>query len=317
MTIQLIRNWNELTPKWHGGAVAIGNFDGVHSGHAQIVERLIAHARRLDGPAIVFTFDPHPALLLRPSLAPPPLTWIDRKAELLAELGVEALVAYATDEALLSLSPEHFFAEVVEGRLRSRALVEGPNFHFGCERRGDVQLLHQLCAARSVALEIVSPVEYEGACVSSSRIRALLADGEVSVARAMLTRPYRIRGMVTHGAARGAQIGFPTANVDAIDTLLPAHGVYAGRAEVAGKNWPAAIHIGPNPTFGERGVKVEVHLVGFQGSLYGTPLEVDFLRKLRDIQTFSALELLQDQLRQDTQRAVEEFRQDSDGGASH
>ena len=127
----------------------------------------------------------------------------------------------------------------------------------------------------------------------------------------MLTRPYRIRGLVTHGAARGARIGFPTANVDAIDTLLPAHGVYAGATQVAGVAWPAAIHIGPNPTFGERAVKVEVHLVGFEGSLYGCTLEVDFLEKLRDIQTFAALEALQAQLRMDTSRSVEAFRRHS------
>lgn len=131
----------------------------------------------------------------------------------------------------------------------------------------------------------------------------------------MLTRPYRIRGLVTHGAARGARIGFPTANVDAIDTLLPAHGVYAGATQVAGVDWPAAIHIGPNPTFGERAVKVEVHLVGFDGSIYGCTLEVDFLQRLRDIQTFPALEALQAQLQQDAQRSVQEFRRYAFSGA--
>jgi riboflavin kinase/FMN adenylyltransferase len=289
----------------------VGNFDGVHRGHAKIVERLLAHARRLAGPTIVFTFDPHPTLLLRPNLAPPPLTWIDRKAELLAELGVDALVAYATDEALLSLTPEDFFQQIVLDRLDARALVEGSNFRFGRQRSGDIALLQRLCEAHNVALEVAAPVEYEGHYVSSSRIRDRIAAGDVWTAGQMLTRPYRIRGMVTHGAARGARIGFPTANVDAIDTLLPAHGVYAGRACTAGTVWPAAIHIGPNPTFGERGIKVEVHLIGFEGSLYGTPMEVDFLHRLRDIQTFSNLEALQAQLRRDTQRAVEQAQHDS------
>ncbi len=309
MTLKLIRHWNELTPDLRRGAVAIGNFDGVHQGHARIIERLLFHARRLSGPTVVFTFDPHPTLLLRPELAPPPLTWIDRKAELLAELGVDVLVAYATDEALLSLSPEDFFRQIVLGQLEAQALVEGPNFRFGRKRAGDIELLKRLCDAHDVALEIAAPVEYEGEYVSSSRIRDRIAAGDVGSARQMLTRPYRIRGLVTHGAARGARIGFPTANVDAIDTILPAHGVYAGHAHVDRNSWPAAIHIGPNPTFGERGVKVEVHLIGFEGSLYGTPLEVDFLQRLRDIQTFSALEALQAQLRQDIQRAVEQARQ--------
>jgi riboflavin kinase/FMN adenylyltransferase len=212
---------------------------------------------------------------------------------------------------LLSLSPEDFFQQIVLGQLEARALVEGPNFRFGQKRAGDIELLERFCAANAVTLEIATPVEYESEYVSSSRIRDRIAEGDVGAARQMLTRPYRIRGMVTHGAARGARIGFPTANVDAIDTILPAHGVYAGHAHVAQRPWPAAIHIGPNPTFGERGVKVEVHLIGFEGSLYGTPLEVDFLQRLRDIQTFSTLEALQAQLRQDTRRALEQAHQNA------
>ena len=145
VTAKIIRHWSELTPALRQGAVTIGNFDGVHRGHARIVARLIAHARRLGGPAVVFTFDPHPAFLLRPQLAPPPLTWVDRKAELLAELGVEALVAYPTDDVLLAMSPEQFLDAVIVGQLQARALVEGPNFFFGRQRAGDIGLLQRLC----------------------------------------------------------------------------------------------------------------------------------------------------------------------------
>jgi riboflavin kinase/FMN adenylyltransferase len=297
--VNLIRNVKELPSDLRGGAVTIGNFDGVHRGHAQIVGHLIKRARAVSGPAIVFTFDPHPVRLLRPELAPPPLTWTDRKAELLAELGVDAVIAYPTDEALLALSPSEFFQRIVCQTLAARAVVEGPNFHFGRGRSGTIDVLGQLCHEHHVLLEVVPPLHVGEEFISSSRIRAAIQAGDVAGAGELLTRPYRIRGMVTHGACRGAKIGFPTANLRAIDTLLPCQGVYAGRAAVGGQLFPAAINIGPNPTFGESDVKAEVHLIGYDGSLYGQPLEVDFLARLRDIQAFGAVENLQGQLRRD------------------
>jgi riboflavin kinase/FMN adenylyltransferase len=301
--MQLLRTLDRLNDEHRGGAVAIGNFDGVHRGHARIVERLIAAARAVGGPSIVFTFDPHPVRLLRPSEAPPPLTWTDRKAELLGELGVDAVIAYPTDEWLLGLSPADFFRWTVIERLGARAMVEGPNFYFGRNRQGTTSILKELCAAAGVGLEIVEPLLAQGDYVSSSRVRTAVHDGDVALAAALLTRPYRIRGMVTHGASRGGRIGFPTANIDAIDTLLPAPGVYAGRAIVGSEHWPSAINIGPNPTFGEHALKIEAHLIGYEGSLYGQPLEVDFLARLRDIQRFESLEALQAQLKQDVAKA--------------
>lgn len=289
--------------------MAIGNFDGVHLGHARIVERLREVAGEVGGPAIVFTFDPHPVRLLRPELAPPPLTWTDRKAELLAQLGVDAMITYPTDEALLALSPSDFFDTIVREKLDARAMIEGPNFYFGHNRAGDIQTLGELCSAAGVRLEIAQPLRAGGAgeFVSSSRIRRLIAAGDVDAARALLTQPYRLRGMVTHGAARGAKLGFPTANLDAIDTILPGMGVYAGRAYVATASgstaWPAAINIGPSPTFGQAELRVEVHLVGFSGSLYGQPLEVDILARLRDIQPFAGVDELIAQLRRDVEAA--------------
>jgi riboflavin kinase/FMN adenylyltransferase len=275
----------------------------VHQGHARLVERLLAKARELGGPAIVFTFDPHPVRLLRPQSAPLPLTWTDRKAELLNDLGVTATIAYPTDEALLALSPEAFFRRIVVEQLSARGMVEGPNFFFGHQRRGNIDTLGQLCGQAGVALEIVQPVKRGGDYVSSSRVREALVAGDVDAARQMLTRPYRIRGMVTHGAARGTKIGFPTANLEAIDTLLPGHGVFAARALATAGNWPAAVSIGPNPTFGEHVHKVEAHLIGFSGSLYGQPMELEFLSRLRGMQTFESVETLQAQLSRDVASA--------------
>ncbi len=294
--MKLFCDLTELPAELRGGAVAIGNFDGVHWGHARIVERLKAAASSVAGPAIVFTFDPHPVRILRPAEAPPPLTWTDRKAELLAELNVDAVIAYPTDEALLALTPIEFFDTIVRDRLGARALVEGPNFRFGRARAGTIDVLRQLATAASMTLAVVEPVMAGGAAVSSSRVRRLVAEGKITEANALLTKPYRIRGLVVHGVGRGIKIGFPTANVDGIDTLLPGPGVYAGNVTVEGLARPAAINIGPNPTFGEHAWKVEVHVVDWHGPLYGLVLEVDFLARLRDIQRFENVEQLRQQL---------------------
>jgi riboflavin kinase/FMN adenylyltransferase len=313
--VKLLRQVADLPDELRSGAVAIGNFDGVHRGHARIVARLLEQARAVDGPAVVFTFDPHPVRILRPREAPPPLTWTDRKAELLASLGVDAVIAYPTDEALLQLAANDFFQRIVRDTLDARAIVEGPNFFFGRGRAGTIEVLRQLTAEAGIQLEVVEPLVDDGLIVSSSRVRKLIAAGHVEQARRLLTEPYRIRGMVVHGAGRGAKIGFGTANIHAIDTLVPAVGVYAGRGFVNNEAWPAAINIGPNPTFGGAEMKVEAHLLGWDGSpLYGQPLEIDFLTRLRGVQRFAGVEALTQQLHADVaaaRRAFDEFNSTS------
>jgi riboflavin kinase/FMN adenylyltransferase len=300
--MHIIRQLESLPSTAHGGAVAIGNFDGVHLGHVAIVKRLLKRAEAVGGRAIVFTFDPHPVRLLRPDQCPPPLTWTERKAELLAAQGVDWVVAYPTDESLLQLSAADFFRTIVHDALAAKALVEGPNFYFGHNREGTVERLAELSSAAGISLDVVPPVEIDGEIVSSSRVRRLIAEGRVEKALKLLSAPYRIRGMVTHGAARGAKIGFPTANLSAIDTLLPALGVYAGRAIVGKSSYPAAINLGPSPTFGDAMIRVEVHLIDYAETLYNQPLEVDFLARLRDIRPFDSPAALVVQLNRDIEQ---------------
>jgi riboflavin kinase/FMN adenylyltransferase len=298
-TVKLIRDLRQLPASWRGGALAIGNYDGVHLGHARIVKRLLELARHVGGPALVFTFDPPPARLLRPDHAPDLLTWTERKVELLGELGVDAVVAYPTDEALLHLSAREFFDRIVRQQFGARALVEGQNFFFGRKREGNVELLRTFCGEAGVTLDVVEPVRFEGQIISSSRIRSLLAEGNVGDARRMLTRPYRMRGLVVHGAGRGAKLGYPTANLERIDTLIPAEGIYAGRAAAEGKLWPAAISIGSNPTFNDGRLKIEIHLLDYHGDLYDKTLEVEFLSRLRDVVRFNGVETLLAQMNRD------------------
>lgn len=302
--VQIHRHIAELPDTARRGAVSIGNFDGVHRGHARLIERLVQRAAEVGGPSVVFTFDPHPVRILRPAECPPPLTWTERKADLLAELGVEHVVAYPTDEALLRLSARQFFNLILVETLAAEALVEGPNFCFGHHREGDVQLLGHLAEEAGIGLDVAVPAERGGELISSSRIRRLIGQaGDVSTAATMLTAPYRLRGIVTHGAGRGAKIGFPTANLEGIDTLLPADGVYAGIGYSADEHWPAAINVGSNPTFGEDVRKVECHLIGCDDSIYGKPLEVDFLQRLREVRSFDSAEDLIKQVENDVESA--------------
>ena len=300
-----INGLDDLPDSLHGGAVAIGNFDGVHFGHARLIERLRAMADRVGGPAVVFTFAPPPTRLLHPEATPEPLVWLERKLEILAGSGVDATLVYPTNRDFLDIEAREFFERVVRGRLAARAMVEGPNFFFGRNRSGNVALLRRCCEAAGMPFEVAEPVEVAGQIVSSSRIRKAVAAGRVEEAKRMLGREHRIRGTVVRGAGRGATLGYPTANLGQVDTLLPGHGIYAARAKAASVWRPAAVSLGPNPTFDEGETKIEVHIIGFQSTIYGQPVEVDFLAQLREIKRFDSATTLVEQMKHDIARTVE------------
>lgn len=305
--MRLIRGFDDVDAH-RGGVVSIGNFDGVHRGHRAIAATLVARAREVGRPAVVLTFDPHPIRLLRPESEPPSLSTLERKTELLGSVGVDLVVAYPTDRALLQLSPVEFFETIVRDRLDAVGLVEGPNFFFGRGRAGNVETLRDLCNGAGMTFDVVEPVATGGDVVSSSRIRGLVDAGRIAEAAELLGHPYRLTGTVVRGAGRGRTIGTPTANLGAIPTLLPAHGVYAARALTdapESPTYPAAVNVGPNPTFGDDATKVEAHLVGFDGDLYDMVLHVDLLDRLRDIVTFDDVAALERQISEDVRRAVE------------
>jgi riboflavin kinase/FMN adenylyltransferase len=294
------------TPPLARAAVTVGNFDGVHLGHAAIVRRLVAVAETLGVPAVALSFDPHPASLVRPGQAPAPLTTPARRAELLLALGLDAVLVQPTDAEFVALSAEAFFARILRGQLGGVAFVEGQDFRFGAGRAGDIERLARLAAAEAATVEVVPAVRIGGETVSSSRLRTLLAAGDVAAAAALATAPYRLTGTVEPGARRGTGLGFPTANLGRLATLVPAAGVYAARARLAGEAaWlPAAVNIGTSPTFATTTPTVEVHLVGYAGDAYGRVLDVDFLSRLRDTRRFESVEDLKTQLTDDVARAV-------------
>lgn len=284
-----------------GGVITIGNFDGVHRGHVRLLEHVRSLADQLGGPAIAIVLDPHPASILRPEFAPKRLTDIQTRAELMDRIGIDALVVCQINRHFLNLSAEAFFASLVQNRLNAKAMVEGPNFFFGRDRGGNVDVLAALCGSANIQLNIVEPMEFGSQMISSTRIRGLLAEGAVAEAAELLGHPHRVSGTVCRGEQRGRDIGFPTANLSDLEVVIPSPGVYAGNLNIRDETYIAAIHIGPNPTFDLDGgdFKVEVHALDYDGDLYGQRVQVDFLHRIRDVVRFESPDALVKQLHLD------------------
>lgn len=298
--IPLFSHLDQVPPSLQGGVIAVGNFDGVHRGHGRLVSQVVRLAEELGTHSLVVTFDPPPSQVLRPDLPfQPPLTTLPRRAELLEGLGVRALLALPTKLGLLELSAREFFEQILLRSLNVRGIVEGPNFRFGKDRQGDVVLLQQLCSDHSIRFVTVQAVDDQQGMISSSRIRQLISAGEMAEAVQMLDAPYRLTGLVVRGAGRGRTLGFPTANLEQVSSLIPGHGVYAGRVSLDGTTVRAAVNIGPNPTFDEQRSKVEVHLLELNLDLYGKTLNCDLLYRIRQIVRFENKGQLFEQIHRD------------------
>lgn len=283
------------------GYATIGNFDGVHRGHQAMFNRLVTTARSVHAPAIVVTFDPPPLALLRPEALPPRLTTIEQRVELAHRAGVDAVWILPTTWDLLRLTAYEFFQRVVVDRLAARGLMEGPNFYFGRDRGGTIDVLQRFCDEHGIALDVLEPVLIDGEWVSSSAIRTALLNGELASALKQFGHSYRLSGQVVDGAHRGRTLGFPTANLAQVETVIPGHGVYAGRVDIDGQRYAAAINIGPNPTFEDGPAKIEIHLLDFSGDLYGRTIAVDLTQRVRAVRKFATIEELLTQIRQDVE----------------
>jgi riboflavin kinase/FMN adenylyltransferase len=278
-------------------------FDGVHVGHQRVLGRTVERARALGTPAVAFTFHPHPLAVLCPREAPPRIQTFGRKLELMREMGIAAVIWPQESAAILAMPPREFFEKVICDALAARAMVEGGDFRFGAGAAGDRRLLESLAAERGIEVEFVGEVLVDGRRVSSTCIRRLIAAGSVAEAARCLGRPYRFQGTVVEGEHRGAKLGYPTINIESPRFLIPAEGVYAGRALVLGKMCPAAISVGRLPTFhAEHPLVVEAFLLDFEGELYGEQAALDFLEYLRPQQAFPDAEALKRQMAADCQR---------------
>jgi riboflavin kinase/FMN adenylyltransferase len=283
--MKVVRDPRDLLPA--ARAVAIGSFDGVHRGHRRVLD--VAFETGL--PVAVLTFDPHPRVLLGQPVEL--LTTLERKVELLVEYGVEEIVVLRFDEELAAMTPHEFTLRHLNP-LGAQIVVAGPDFRFGHDRAGDLELLHE----EGLLTRLVEPV----AGVSSSTIRKALHEGDVAGAAPLLGRPFALDGRVVPGFARGARLGFPTANlVFAPHQLVPRDGIYAGFAD----GHRAAVSIGVNVHFGGAERRIEVHLIDFEGDLYGKRLVVELWQRLRDERAFESDEALSEQIARDVQAARE------------
>ncbi len=283
--------------------VTIGSFDGLHIGHQQLIRELIVHARESGSLSCVVTFHPHPRAVLRPWLSPKVLTTPGEKAVLLAKMGVDVLVLLQFSQQV-ARTPAAGFVRMLYEHLHMAELWVGRDFALGHGREGDVSALRRMGAEWGFQLRVIEPFALDGRVISSTWVRELLAAGQVAEARRILGRPYSLAGEVVSGARRGRCLGFPTANLAVRpERALPPDGVYAVYALVGEEHWPAVANVGERPSFSTGQRAVEVHLIGYQGDLYGRDLVVEFVKRLRPERRFEDICELVRQIGRDVERA--------------
>ncbi len=293
----------------HERAITIGVFDGVHLGHRALLERLLKEARVRNLTSTVVTFLNHPQSVLNPP-APPLLTGIEERIDLLSELGLDETIVLHFTSQLSKMTAEQFCREVLVGKLNCKLLFVGDDFALGYRREGTVSRLMQFGKEMGFEVVAISSVTLEGVRVSSSEIRRLLVDGEIEKANKLLGKPYRLKGIVQKGTGRGRKLGFPTINLKVPkEKLLPRFGVYAGKVHIKEGGWNAAAYIGQRPTFDETEVTVEAHLLGFNGSiLQGTSAILELLSFVRPDQKFETVDALISQMSRDLGAVIERLK---------
>lgn len=296
----------EIPADFGRSVVAIGKFDGVHAGHRAVIRRLEQLASASGDRAVAVTFDRNPLAVLRPDRCPENVVTLDRKLQLLGELGLDATLVLSFDEQLAALSAEDFVTQILVGSLRASAVLVGEDFRFGHGGAGDPALLRMLGERHGYTVEVVGDVHLpeSGRRVSSTWIRELLIEGDVTTAAQALGRPVDVRGEVVHGLKRGRELGFPTANLSTdVDSFVPADGVYAGwlADHDTGIRHPSAISVGTNPTFDDvQQRQVEAHVIGETDlDLYGHDVTVEFVSRLRGMVAFEGIEKLKQQMSSD------------------
>jgi len=288
-------------------AMTIGNFDGVHLGHQQILRRVVERAEKSNWMSAVLTFFPHPARVLRPQQAPPLLATLDQRLAAFGAAKIDAALVLNFDRALAQVTAEDFVQRYLVETMRAKAVLVGETFRFGHRQAGDVNLLRELGNRWGFEVDVVPPVTMEGVAVSSTAVREAVRDGRMEDARKLLGRPYALAGQIRPGTGQGRKLVVPTLNLASDQELLPKMGVYAAEVALDGKVYRAATNVGVRPTFDGARTTVESHLLDFNESRISGPVEVRFLTRLRDEKKFSGPEALREQVLKDIERAREYF----------
>lgn len=322
--MELYASAREIPRRGTGNLVAIGKWDGVHIAHQSIIHALVAEAGRTGGQSVVMGFHPLPMAVLKPKEAPPILQTLEERAETLASMGVDIHLALPFDPGFSGMEPEAFVRDVLLDDLDARQVMVGFNFTFGRGGAGTAETLKALCAPYGVPVRVFPPVRLGGETISSTEVRFFVANGEMEAAMALLGRPFAVTGVVVGGEKRGRQLGFPTANLHLAERRqLPAGGVYVARATIldetpatsgllpvpvharTGVQYGAVLNLGWRPTFQGNDLRCEVHLLDFQGDLYGKELRVEFLHRVRGERPFPSMEALRAQIASDEAEARE------------
>jgi riboflavin kinase/FMN adenylyltransferase len=303
--MRTIHTATDLQPTDRKVCLAIGFFDGVHLGHQQIIRQTIADARQHQGISLVITFDRHPNAVVAPQHVPPLIYSLRQKLRAIESLGVDTLLLLRFDKAFSEQSGDAFIRSLALDLGSIQSICVGANFVFGHKRGGNVELLRRLGAELRFTVHGLAAVSLDGKAVSSTRVREAIVAGDLDSASQMLARPYSLAGAVVQGDGLGRKLGFPTANLDVSALVLPPKGVYAALAELGGSSLRAVVNIGMRPTLQNPNpqLRVEAHLLDFEGDLYGHELEITFVEKLRDEKKFDSLEALQSQIAKDIQNA--------------
>lgn len=306
--MQIIYDLKQLTPLPEASVVTIGNFDGVHLAHQQLLKQVIERARRSHATPVAVTFEPHPIKLLAPDRAPNVLTTLERKIQRIGSLGIDTVVVLPFTRELAHLPPAEFVDRILRDRLHAIAVIVGPNFRFGYRQAGDVKTLTELGSERGYDVEVVSFIEVRGQRVSSTRIRELLAAGRVHAAGRLLGRPFSNSGRIVTGRGVGRKQTVPTLNLAPLEEQHPLTGVYVTRTRL-GSGWHESVtNIGYKPTFGDLDLSIETYLLNFQGENPEKEMEIEYLHRLRDEIKFQNPDMLKIQIQEDVRRSLKFFR---------
>lgn len=293
-----------------GTVLTLGVFDGLHLGHQRIMQTVVESAKANKLVPTVITFDPHPRTVLHPENSPPLLQTLDQRLANFEVLGIKQAIVVRFDKDFAAQDAETFLHDIVHERLQAREVFLGKGFAFGKNRSGNITLLREMSRQLGFFADEVAEVRLRGQRISSSKIRQLLAEGKVNLARRMLGRPYGVEGQIIHGFERGRTIGFPTANLHPHNRVIPKYGVYATANLIDGKWRRSITNVGVRPTFeDEKNPSIESYVFDFDGDLYGDVLRVRFLHRIRDERKFSGIDELKAQIELDTRRALNYFSQ--------
>jgi len=299
----LITDLSKIKKRFTSSIITLGNFDGLHLGHQELIKKIIRRAEETASLSMVVTFRPHPLKILAPEKCPPLISIYEEKIHLIERLGIDVLVKIPFTLDFSAMEPREFVKDILCDLLGAKEIFVGYNYRFGKGRKGDIRMLRSLGEEFAFVVREIEQVSLNGEIISSTRIRQLLKNGDVEHAAKLLGRPYVLCGIVVKGDGRGRGLGFPTANIASRHAIIPGNGVYAVRIFVRDKHYNGIVNIGIRPTFDAKSLAVEVHIFGFDEDIYGEEVSISFIRRIREEKKFAGVPELIAQIKSDIAKA--------------